>query len=182
MNVGVSVRRPRARLFGKLPAHGDFVSRGLNTDERDALDAWLSASLAQAQHVHGSAFETRFDGAPPWRCVLYDGEGCMSGALAASQDAVGRRFPVLVVVTGTADEAVAKACEGLLYNAIAGGWTVDALVEQAEKLAASMMPSDRSCRWWTEGGEGYAASERSAADPADLIPAILTPAQPARGS
>lgn len=106
----------------------------------------------------------------------------MSGALAASQDAVGRRFPVLVVVTGTADEAVAEACEGLLYNAIAGGWTVDALVEQAEKLAASTMASDLSYRWWTEGGEGYAASERYAAYPADVIPAMLTPAMPALGS
>lgn len=165
-----------ARLFGKLPAHGDFVSRGWRADEREALDAWLSTSLADARTMHGAAFEERFDSAPPWRCVLDVVEGGLSGALAASQDAVGRRFPVFVAVTGTAAAAVAEACEGLLYDAIAGGWTADALVEQADMLMVAREPAERSCRWWTLGGEEFAPGERSAAYPADLIPAMLTPA------
>jgi len=163
------------RLFGKLPAHGDFVSRCWRADERDAIDAWLSASLADARTVHGAAFEERFDSAPPWRCGLDLAEGGMSGALAASQDSVGRRFPIFVAVTGAADAAVAEACEGLLYDAIAGGWTADALVERAERLSVARGMAARSCRWWTLGGEGFAPGERTAAYPADLIAAMLTP-------
>ncbi|SFO46644.1 type VI secretion system-associated protein TagF [Sphingomonas sp. OK281] len=169
----------RTCLFGKLPAHGDFVSRGWNADERDALDTWLSTSLADARSVHGPAFQTRFDSAPPWRCVIDAAEGGISGALAASQDAVGRRFPIFIVVTGAADAAAAEACERLLYDAIGGGWTADALVAQAKMLILSQSPTDRSNRWWTEGGEGFASSERLDAYPAELIPKMLTPAIPA---
>ena len=83
---------------------------------------------------------------------------------------------MFVAVAGSADAAIADACEGLLYDAIAGGWTADALVAQVETLIVAQEPGDRSCRWWTVGGEGFAPGERRAAYPADLIPAMLTPA------
>ena len=56
-----------AFLFGKMPSHGDFVARGLAAEERDSLDAWLSAELADARAALGERFEERFDSAPPWR-------------------------------------------------------------------------------------------------------------------
>ena len=43
-------------LFGKLPAHGDFVARGIDAAGRAELDDWLSASLADARAALGEAF------------------------------------------------------------------------------------------------------------------------------
>lgn len=106
-----------AIVFGKLPAHGDFVARGLTAAQRSALDAWLSESLADARAAYPD-FEARFDQALPWRCT---GTG-VAGAIAASQDGAGRRFPLLILTD--ADEA---AAEDLLYAAITQRWDADQL-------------------------------------------------------
>ena len=50
-----------AWLFGKMPAHGDFVSRGLGPTMRDRLDLWLSAEMDVARAEFGDEFEPRYD-------------------------------------------------------------------------------------------------------------------------
>ncbi|MFV0623292.1 type VI secretion system-associated protein TagF [Sphingomonas sp. ac-8] len=145
-----------ARLFGKLPAHGDFVARGLSFAERDALDAWLSASLSAARETYGDAFEERFDTAVPWQC---EGEG-VAGAIAASQDAAGRRYPVLLLCAG--EPQAAARCEDLLYAAIGEGWSAD-------RLAAETGPAPTgTASLWRQG-----TRERTGAEPADLLTAML---------
>ncbi|MGY4398460.1 type VI secretion system ImpM family protein [Sphingomonas sp. UYAg733] len=157
----------RVLLFGKLPAHGDFVSRGWAPLARDALDDWLSGSLADARDAAGATFDERYDLAPPWRCLIPAKGELAAGALAASQDAAGRRYPVLLMLRGGGDRAAA-ACEALLYDAIAGGWSADMLVEQAEALAETP-PETTDPRWWTLGGEGFAAATLPGAHPAGLM-------------
>jgi type VI secretion system protein ImpM len=158
-------------LFGKLPAHGDFVWRGFAPEERDALDAWLSAALADARETAGAAFEDRYDRAPPWRFVT----SAMAGALAPSQDASGRRFPLLLALHGGGEDAAA-ACEALLYEAIAGGWSADALVYRGAALADTA-PEQRAPRWWTLGGEGFAATGLCGDRPERLIATMLHSAE-----
>ena len=46
----------RPFLFGKLPAHGDFVARGLTPDAQAAWDDWASAGLERAMSELGEAF------------------------------------------------------------------------------------------------------------------------------
>lgn len=152
-------------LFGKLPAHGDFVARGLAADERDRLDAWLSASLAGARDALGPAWEDRFDRAPPWRCVA----GGSAGAICASQDAAGRRFPLLLRVAGVADAAA--VCEDLLYRALGEGWTADRLAEEAAAIGEGA--ADAAPRWWTEGGEGFPPAALDGDHPPTLLSAML---------
>ncbi len=53
-------------LFGKLPGHGDFVSRGVPGGLRDRLDQWLSDWLAAARAEHGAAFVAAYEAAAPW--------------------------------------------------------------------------------------------------------------------
>ena len=121
-----------ARLFGKLPAHGDFVARGCTPAEQASLDAWLTASLANAQDCFAGAFADRFDAALPWR-------GCGTGAIgviAASQDAAGRRYPLLLVCAATVD------IEDLIYAAIAERWDADRLA-----TVAGAGPSSSIERW-----------------------------------
>lgn len=142
-------------VFGKLPAHGDFVSRGIAAADRDRLDAWLSASLAEARQALGTAFEARYDQALPWQGR---GEG-VTGAIAASQDAAGRRFPLLVLTAGTD----AAACEEWLYQAIGEGWSVDRL---AEELPA--IPDAPLDRWLGPNGRALQGAE-----PPALLTAML---------
>lgn len=141
-----------ALVFGKLPAHGDFVSRGLTAELRTRLDAWLSAAMVEARAAYAD-FDDRFDRATPWRA---EGDG-VSGAIAASQDGAGRRFPLLVLARGDA-----ARCEDLLYAAIGESWTVDRLAEEAGE-APDVLPT----AW-----RGYAGT-RDGAMPADLLTAML---------
>ncbi|OWK30977.1 type VI secretion system-associated protein TagF [Sphingomonas mucosissima] len=141
-----------AWVFGKLPAHGDFVARGMAAVERVALDDWLSAALLAARDVYGADFEERFDVAQPWRA---EGNG-VTGALAPSQDSAGRRYPVLLLSSDAED------AEDLLYAAITEGWSADRLAKEA-----GTAPARPVARWF-----GHAA-ERAGERPADLLTAML---------
>ena len=111
-----------AWVFGKLPAHGDFVARGMDAATRTTLDDWLAAAM-EAARTRYPDFAERFDAAQPWRA---EGDA-VAGAIAASQDAVGRRFPLLLLTDGEKHDA--SACEALLYAAITEGWDADRLAE-----------------------------------------------------
>ena len=125
-------RRPLTRwLFGKLPARGDFLSRGLDFAMRDAIDQWLSADIAAARARFGAAFDTRWQAAPPWCFVDADDLGQWSGGgLCASVDAAGRAFPLVIAVPANdPGEAAAAAggCVEALHAALGTGWSADDL-------------------------------------------------------
>jgi type VI secretion system ImpM family protein len=152
-----------ARLFGKLPAHGDFVARGLDAAERARLDEWLSASLATARERLGDGFDAAYDSAPPWRFT----DNGVAGALAPSQDAAARRFPVLLLVDGAPE--LAAACEALLYHAIVERLTADEVIARTAELAPADEPV--AAGWWPAGAEELAVVDRES--PA-LLAAMLT--------
>jgi type VI secretion system protein ImpM len=104
-----STSAPDAPLYrgfwGKLPAHGDFIGRGLPQAWIQAWDGWLERGLAWAAQAHGMARLRRdLADAPTWCCVIRP--GCAAGArqtggpgtwcavLAPSRDRVGRPFPL----------------------------------------------------------------------------------------
>jgi type VI secretion system ImpM family protein len=160
----------RAFLFGKLPAHGDFIARGLEPGERDALDRWLSEELAETRAALGPEFQERYDAAPPWRFAGPD----EAGALAPSVDAAGRRFPLMVGVrAATAGEDTAAGCETLLYDALGEGWDADRLLEEAERVTADEESPKTAATWWTLGGEGHEPATLGGARPAGLFRAML---------
>ncbi|MFD1033462.1 type VI secretion system-associated protein TagF [Sphingomonas hankookensis] len=145
-----------AWVFGKLPVHGDFVARGMTAEDRAAFDTWLSASLLDARETYGAGFADRFDAAQPWRA---EGDG-VAGAVAASQDAVGRRFPLLLLTAAAAFDPA--ACEELLRSAIMEGWDVDRLAMAAER------PDGAVQRW--VGADGRILTGKR---PVDLVRAML---------
>lgn len=174
----------RATLFGKLPAHGDFVTRGLAAAERDSLDDWLAGSLADAREWLGDTFENVYDQAPPWRFVRRTDEGWRAGAIAPSMDGVGRRYPVvagLEGVDGGEAAGVAEAVEALLYAALGEGWSADRLVEALAASGPAAMATEAASgdRWWTLGGgtgTGWAffEDELTEARPPRLMRSVLT--------
>lgn len=165
-------------IFGKLPAHGDFVVRGLAPDSRDSLDNWLAASLADAREALGDGFEHAFDTAPPWRFAHPEGGGWIAGAIAPSVDRVGRRYPILAQrsVAGIGEAADAAAhCEAAIYDALEQGWDADMLhaaVQQSPVAWDDEWPGHAG--WWTMGSEALAPARLSGDQPALLMRTMLT--------
>lgn len=168
-----------AFLWGKLPAHGDFVARGLTAERQEKLDHWLSAGLAAGRERLGASFEDCYDQAPPWRFAWPSDGGWSAGALAPSMDSVGRRYPILVGREGIAkDEAgqVAAACEDALFTAIGEGWTADRLVDSLPSLDTSdLIDPDwpAGSNWWTLGSEHVAPVTLAGEQPSALIDRLL---------
>jgi type VI secretion system ImpM family protein len=173
-------------LFGKLPAHGDFVSRGLADSERAAWDRWASEAMERLggdDPAHGEI--------PPWRFIAGPsalGPGWRVGALAPSIDRAERRFVAVLGLGGLSAKAAAgvglaaaSEIEDLLYRAIGERLTAEEAAEaldgyaraladdlaRAEALEGGPAAEDR---WWIEGDP---ASRRTGAlPPADLLAAV----------
>lgn len=167
-------------LFGKLPARGDFIWRGFDPGERDALDAWLSAELAAARADLGEGFDAAFDAAPPWRFAWRDAGAWTAGAMAPSVDAAGRRFPLLLAVAGRAAEEVADAaaaCEDRLY-ALIGDGAPDVVVEAPVRIArggGGARPEGEG--WWSAMIGGREEARLEGRRPDGLLLRMLAPAE-----
>ena len=168
--------RPVGRwLFGKLPSQGDFVARGLDFPLRDSLDGWLSGELQTAKDAFGDDFEMRYDSAPAWFFVDRDPTGQWSGgALCASIDGVGRRFPVMLAEPADdAADAAARAggCLDALYEAFAEGWDADRL--QASAIACTELSWQPSEPAWALVGEDGPAQVLPGRFPHGVINAMM---------
>ncbi|SFB15092.1 type VI secretion system protein ImpM [Rhizobium sp. NFR07] len=144
----------RIGFFGKLPTHGDFVSTGFSRSVQDALDAWLQAGLAKAQHHFGERWEKDFRAMPAWRFIVERGlwgPMTMAGVIVPSRDRVGRSFP-LVVATQLHDFAgdSRKLClddtwfialEGLAETSAQRDFELDAFTANLKRLR-SLRPGD----------------------------------------
>lgn len=140
-----------AFVFGKLPAHGDFVSRGLAVAARAAWDGWAGPGLALARERLGSGFDAAHQAAPAWRFARLAGPvrpgdpeaAWLAGALAPSIDRVGRRFLIVVgaaaasMPPGLEATEFAAAMEDLIYQALAEDLSADAVFEAAAARLAT---------------------------------------------
>ena len=148
-------------LFGKLPAHGDFVRRGLPRSFVAPWDEWLSAGIEAARTTLGEAWAAAWEAAPVWRFRISPGlcgPDAVVGVVATSRDMVGRRFPLTLaaMLPGAAipppDEWYA-ALEAAIAPALAGDLDADALVAllpspPADDLDATL---DGRSLFWTAG-------------------------------
>jgi len=149
-------------LFGKLPAHGDFVARGLDGPWQAALDLAISRALQLAMERYHHEFEDRFLAAPPWRCAIGRGAGYFGGALAPSLDRAGRLFPIFLARPAdslAAGRRLAANCEELLFAAIPEQWHAEQLCQQAAAFSATASTQPASSEaalqagWWLDGGD-----------------------------
>ncbi len=108
-------RRPVVGIFGKLPATGDFVWRGLPDAFRKHWDFWLTRHIAPLQR-HGHVF-------PPGglRFRLPSGGRLAAGVILPSNDSVGRLFPLSLLLIAKGDvsrDQVDDWCEAALMARI----------------------------------------------------------------
>ncbi len=154
-----------AFVFGKLPAHGDFISRGLDDDTVEAADA----AVAEAVTVAALRWDYRWDDVyvetPVWRFAAAPGvlgREWTAGVFIASVDAVGRQFPLIAGFSAPTLALVARAealtaaldeAEALARAALLEGHSVDTLLAAFESAARRFEP-----RAAADPGEAFAAA------------------------
>lgn len=164
-----------AILFGKLPAHGDFIARGLSDAATEQLDDFLSASLGNAAMVDG--FDDLYAAAPAWRFVTAIGGVAVCGVVAPSIDRVGRQFPIVVgVAAGEDADLRIDACEAQLYQAFAEGLDADALYARLATAPASQ-GSPPSAGWWLEDNERTVVDRLDGEWPSNLMTRMMEAAR-----
>ena len=109
-------------LFGKLPAHGDFIARGVSVPLRQALDRWVTAYIGQRELPKGGL-----------RARLALAGDPVLAIILQSHDKSGRIFPI-VAVTHYANLTIAdKWCKEaalVLERAIKQGQDALATMQQ----------------------------------------------------
>lgn len=105
-------------FFGKLPATGDFVARGLPDGFRRAWDAWVTRHLAPRQRAGCQWPEGGL------RFRLRSGGRDAAGVIVPSRDSADRDYPLSVIVLGTALTTPAN---------------LDAWMDDASRLAAAAL-------------------------------------------
>ena len=152
-----------AGLFGKLPARGDFVARGIDRALLRPLEDWLMPVVEGARGVLGEGWASAWRAAPAWRFWIGPGAlagdwthglrshggGAITGVLLPSADRQGRLFPLAVVladeharrmpppVIAPPDRTWYAACDRLLHAARGG----DELVRVEAELAGLRAPA-----------------------------------------
>lgn len=88
-------------VYGKLPAHGDFIQRNLAPAFVREWDVWLQHFVAAAKEKIGGDWLELYLTSPIWRFAFSPGvidEGRWAGILLPSVDRVGRYFPFTIAV------------------------------------------------------------------------------------
>ncbi len=86
-----------AGFYGKLPSHGDFLSRRLPRNFIEPWDQWLQGGLAASQQQLGKNWLNHFLVSPIWQFALTPGlcgDDAWAGVMMPSVDRVGRYFPL----------------------------------------------------------------------------------------
>lgn len=92
---------PITGLYGKLPAHGDFVVRNLPSSFVSSWDQWLQHFVISARDNIGENWLDIYLTSPLWRFVLSPGvidSSVWAGVMMPSVDRVGRYFPFSIAL------------------------------------------------------------------------------------
>lgn len=113
-----------------MPAHGDFVSRGMDDETVASGDTVLAEAIALAAHRWDAQWDDVYIETPVWRFMATPGVfGAMwtAGIFMASVDAVGRQYPL---VSGFAAQTLAL---------LAHGPATTAALDEAEAVARAAL-------------------------------------------
>jgi type VI secretion system protein ImpM len=90
---------PAPGYFGKVPSHGDFVSRRLPPPVASLWDHWLQACIIASRGELDALWLPAYLSSPLWRFALpcgVAGSDAWAGVLMPSVDRVGRHFPLMM--------------------------------------------------------------------------------------
>lgn len=154
-------------LFGKLPAHGDFVQRNLPANFINTWDEWLQHFISGTKEQLGDTWLDVYLTSPLWRFVFSSGvidENNWAGIMIPSVDRVGRYYPFSIIKKLPQDvnpfEFVQmhstwfKDLEALALDALDGEIQIDDLVSELETLKVEYQ-SDYSRAGFMPESDGY---------------------------
>lgn len=119
---------------GKVPTHGDFVSRGLPNTFIGPWDVWLQEAIHTSRQQLGNNWLDYYLTSPLYRFVLSPGicgDSAWMGMLMPSVDRVGRYYPMTISLK---DHEASNPFVALQKHS---GW-----FEQVELLALSCLKDD----------------------------------------
>ncbi len=130
-------------LYGKLPAHGDFIFRDLPTQFINVWDEWLQGYVGSSREQLGENWLNVYLTSPIWRFALSEGVvdgNCWAGIMLPSVDRVGRYFPFSIVTQLPAQSSPVEflcgrpnwfqAMEDAALSALDGQLNIDDLIEE----------------------------------------------------
>lgn len=159
--------------FGKIPSHGDFVSRGLPPALVEAWDAWLQGCMLESQRQLGEQWLAQYLTSPVWRFAISPGilgpDG-LGGVMMPSVDRVGRYFPLMIAATGAPplldwfqqQAAWYDAVDDLARMGLEDGFTLARFDAAAEPAPMPLAPAAPVNGMWRIPVDGQ-VSERLAA-------------------
>lgn len=144
---GATVTPATAGFHGKVPSHGDFVTRRLPRSFIDPWDGWLQDGITRSREQLVPGWLDIYLTSPLWRFVLSPGicgEQGWAGLLMPSVDRVGRYFPLTLAAPLPANgnplqlidnggHWFARA-ESLLLSALDDGFDLAAFDREVEAL------------------------------------------------
>lgn len=132
-------------LFGKLPAHGDFIYRDLPSNFINTWDSWLQGFVGSSQEQIGESWLDIYLTSPIWRFAFSEGvidQYSWAGIMLPSVDRVGRYFPFSVATRLPATlnplELITQtrwfeSVEDAALRALEGQLQIDDLVEEINR-------------------------------------------------
>lgn len=123
-------------FFGKLPSHGDFVSRRLPPGFVQCWDEWLQNVIACSREQLGDAWLEVYLTSPIWRFALSPnlvGEQSWTGILMPSVDRVGRYFPLTIAASVGSDLPLLQLIE-----------SADPWFERLDEIALATLQEEES--------------------------------------
>ena len=106
-------------FYGKLPAKGDFLTRGLPREFIDQWDDWLQVGMNDSRELLGDDWLQTYLTSPLWRFTLpvnTVSADAWAGVFMPSMDKVGRYFPMMVAAQ------LPESSSHLLVAAACGKW------------------------------------------------------------
>ena len=149
MPEAVTTTAPEAKtgFFGKLPKHGDFLTRRLPRAFTDPWDRWLQNAIADSREQLAEEWLNIYLTSPIWRFALSSGlcgDKAWTGLLMPSVDRVGRYFPLTIAApldNGCSlmglvadNEAWFNRCEELALSALEEDFELEAFDREVEAL------------------------------------------------
>lgn len=172
-------------LFGKLPAHGDFIYRDLPSNFINAWDAWLQGFVGSSREQIGEQWLDVYLTSPIWRFAFSAGvidQYAWAGIMLPSVDRVGRYFPFSIATRLPASSnplAVInqlkwfEQIESAALSGLDGQLPIDELVEEINRTP--LIPVSSHLPGTQPAGKLGAVVKMSADDdaPATVYPCLL---------
>jgi type VI secretion system protein ImpM len=180
----------RVCWYGKLPARGDFIGRGLPPRWRSDWDGWLQQGLAlAAARLDAGALRERLRAFAPWRYLAWPAPGeTWCGIVVPSHDRVGRAFPLTLAerlgVPAPPHEIAARLAT-LTGAAMEGPEALEAAIAALPPRPGPPAqrpedwPSPPASLWWPLAAGPETAPRRAAWPPEPALLLALLAIQPA---